>query len=69
SGPAGETDAGAADEPSPAESADVAESTDDAATDEPAEAPDAVDDAADEATLPGDEPTTESAGADSDESA
>ncbi len=59
-----------ADAPAPvAESADVAEATDEAAPDEPAESPDAVADSSDESPAPGDEPATDSAVADGDESA
>ncbi len=59
-----------ADAPAPvAESADAAEASDEAASDEPAEAPDAVTDSSDESPVTGDEPATESAVADGDESA
>ena len=65
-----ESDAAPADAAAPvAESADVTEATDAVASDEPAESPDAVADSSDEVPVPGDEPATDSAVADGDESA
>ena len=52
-----------------ADGTDVAETTDEVASDGPAESPDVVADSTDETPVPGDEPATDSAVADGDESA